>query len=177
MPDSLDEQTRESILYHARLLGFFNSLCYASSLATSKISILSFYWRLFSQSVIRIPIIVMLVMSVIWMILRTFMLIFRCVPVQSIWDKTITDSVCNINSGQFFLGTIVTHFIMDLIILTLPVIEVYRLRLRLGQKLGIIALFVLGTMYVPSALHSTRSPNKRLIQFAQCVCCLRFCSC
>ncbi|VUC23772.1 unnamed protein product [Clonostachys rosea] len=146
MPDSLDEQTRELILYNSRLLGFFNSLCYASSLATSKISILSFYWRLFSQSVIRIPILVMLVMSVIWIILRTFMLIFRCVPVQSIWDKTITDSVCNINSGQFFFGTIITHFIMDVIILTLPIIEVYRLRLRLGQKLAIIALFVLGTI-------------------------------
>lgn len=74
------------------------------------------------------------------------MLIFRCVPVQSIWDKTITGSVCNIDGGKFFLGTITTHFIMDIIILILPIVEVSRLRLRLGQKLGIIALFILGIM-------------------------------
>ncbi|KAM5366846.1 hypothetical protein ACJZ2D_010298 [Fusarium nematophilum] len=146
MPDDLDEATRESILYHSRLLGFFNSLCYASSLASSKISILSFYWRLFKLSTIRIPILLMLGMSVIWIILRTFMLIFRCVPVQSIWDKTITGAVCNIDGGKFFLGTITTHFIMDIIILILPIIEVFRLHLRLGQKLGIVALFVLGTI-------------------------------
>ncbi|KAH7116591.1 hypothetical protein B0J13DRAFT_599919 [Dactylonectria estremocensis] len=90
MPDDLDTKTRENILYHARILGFFNSLCYASSLASSKISILSFYWRLFKTSTIRIPILVLLAMSVMWIIFRTFMLIFRCVPVQSIWDKTIT---------------------------------------------------------------------------------------
>ncbi|KAH6881181.1 hypothetical protein B0T10DRAFT_411329 [Thelonectria olida] len=146
MPDDLDTETRDSILYHSRLLGFFNSLCYASSLASSKISILSFYWRLFKLSTIRIPILVLLAMSVIWIILRTFMLIFRCVPVQAIWDKTITDAVCNINGGQFFFGTIITHFLMDIAILILPIVEVFRLRLRLGQKLAVIALFILGTI-------------------------------
>ncbi|KAG5789542.1 hypothetical protein H9Q69_011403 [Fusarium xylarioides] len=89
---------------------------------------------------------VMLVMVVIWIILRTFMLTFRCVPVQSLWDYTITDKVCNINSDQFFLGTITTHFIMDIIILVLPIIEVFRLRLKMGQKLAIGALFLLGTI-------------------------------
>jgi hypothetical protein len=88
----------------------------------------------------------MLVMVVIWIILRTFMLIFRCVPVQSIWDHTITGKVCNINSGQFFLGTITTHFLMDLAILVLPIIEVARLTLPKGQKLAIAALFLLGSM-------------------------------
>lgn len=137
---------REAILQQARFLAYFNSLCYASSIACSKLAILCLYWRLFRISSIRIPIMVMLVMVVIWIILRTFMLTFRCVPVQSLWDYTITDKVCNINSDQFFLGTITTHFIMDLIILVLPIIEVFRLRLRTGQKLAIGALFLLGTM-------------------------------
>ncbi|KAG9497334.1 hypothetical protein J7337_012129 [Fusarium musae] len=93
---------------------------------------------------------VMIVMVVIWIILRTFMLTFRCVPVQSLWDYTITDKVCNINSDQFFLGTITTHFIMDIIILILPIIEVFRLRLKTGQKLAIGALFLLGTIFLSS---------------------------
>ena len=86
-------------------------------------------------------------MVVIWIILRTFILTFGCVPVQSLWDYTITDKVCNLDSGKFFLGTITTHFIMDLAILVLPIIEVARLTLPKGQKLAISALFLLGAMY------------------------------
>lgn len=89
----------------------------------------------------------MLVMVVVWIILRTFMLTFRCVPVQSLWDYSITDKVCNLDSGEFFLGTITTHFIMDIAILILPIIEVARLSLPTGQKLAITALFLLGAMY------------------------------
>jgi len=147
IPESVPTDEREAILQQARFFAFLNSLCYASSIACSKIAILSLYWRLFSISSIRIPILVMLVMVVIWIILRTFMLTFRCVPVQSLWDYSITDKVCNLDSGQFFLGTITTHFIMDLAILVLPIIEVARLTLPKGQKLAIAALFLLGAMY------------------------------
>lgn len=146
IPDSIPTDEREAILQQARFLSFLNSICYASSIACSKIAILSLYWRLFRISSIRTPILIMLVMVVIWIILRTFMLIFRCVPVQSIWDHTITGKVCNINSGQFFLGTITTHFLMDIAILVLPIIEVVRLTLPKGQKLAIAALFLLGSM-------------------------------
>lgn len=137
---------REAILTQSRKLSFFNSLCYAASIACSKVSILCLYWRLFKTSSIRIPILVLLVIVTIWIIIRTFMLTFRCVPVASLWDYSITDKVCNINSDQFFLGTITTHFILDVIILVLPLIEVFQLRMRLGQKLAVACLFLLGTM-------------------------------
>lgn len=146
MPSTLDEATRENILYHARILSFFNSLCYASSLACSKISILSFYWRLFKLSIIRIPILVLLAVSATWWIIRTFMLMFRCVPTRAIWDKTITDAVCNIDSDKFFLATITTHFLLDVTILVLPIVPVFKLRLRLQQKLAIVGFFLLGAM-------------------------------
>ncbi|RFN43412.1 hypothetical protein FIE12Z_12352 [Fusarium flagelliforme] len=144
IPDSMLTDEHEVILQQSRFLSYFNSLCYASSIAFSKLAILCLYWRLFRISSIRIPIMVMIVMVVIWIIIRTFMLTFRCVPVQSLWDYTITDKVCNINSGQFFLGTITTHFIMDIFILVLPIIEVVKLRLPTGQKAAIAALFLLG---------------------------------
>ncbi|CEF79715.1 hypothetical protein SNK03_007548 [Fusarium graminearum] len=146
IPDSITGDEREAILQQARFLSYLNSLCYASSIACSKIAILTLYWRLFRISSIRIPILVMLVMVVVWIILRTFMLTFRCVPVQSLWDYSITDKVCNLDSGEFFLGTITTHFIMDIAILILPIIEVARLSLPTGQKLAITALFLLGAI-------------------------------
>ncbi|EMT62844.1 hypothetical protein NOF04DRAFT_9518 [Fusarium oxysporum II5] len=146
IPDSMPADEHEAILQQSRFLAYFNSLCYASSIACSKLAILCLYWRLFRISSIRIPIMVTIVVVVIWIIIRTFMLTFRCVPVQSLWDYTITDKVCNIDSDKFFLGTITAHFIIDIIILVLPIIEVFRLRLRTGQKLAIGALFLLGTI-------------------------------
>ncbi|KAH8728538.1 hypothetical protein GQ44DRAFT_609588, partial [Phaeosphaeriaceae sp. PMI808] len=146
MPSSLDETSREDILYHARFLGFFNSLCYALSLACSKLSILSFYWRLFKLSIIQIPILALLAISAGWWIIRTFTLTFRCVPTHAIWDKTITDAVCNIDSDKSFLGTITTHFLLDVIILALPIVPVFKLRLRLQQKFVIVGFFLLGTI-------------------------------
>ncbi|GKU11488.1 unnamed protein product, partial [Fusarium langsethiae] len=59
IPDSKSADERETILRKARFLSFLNSLCYASSIASSKIAILTLYWRLFKISSIRIPILVM----------------------------------------------------------------------------------------------------------------------
>lgn len=145
MPSSIHDTAREAVLYQARKLGYFNSLCYAASLACSKLSILLFYWRLFKFSVIRIPIILLLIISTMWLILRTFMLTLRCIPTRAIWDKTIP-AVCNIDGDKFFLATITTHFILDVIILLLPIFPVFSLRLPLHQKLGVIGFFLLGAM-------------------------------
>ncbi|KAJ4379587.1 hypothetical protein N0V86_004768 [Didymella sp. IMI 355093] len=145
MPSSLNDAAREAILYQARKLAYFNSLCYAASLGCSKIAILLIYWRLFKFSAIRIPIVVLLVMSTMWLILRTFMLTLRCVPTRALWDKSIP-AVCNIDGDEFFLGTITTHFILDMIILVLPIVPVFRLRLPLHQKLAVMGFFFLGIM-------------------------------
>lgn len=94
---------------------------------------------------IRIPIQALIAICIGWIILRTFMLIFRCIPVQYYWDKSIQGS-CKISDTQFFFGTVFTHFLMDVVILILPVVEVFKLRLRLGQKLAISGLFIIGAM-------------------------------
>ncbi|KAF3037049.1 hypothetical protein E8E11_005270 [Didymella keratinophila] len=103
MPGSLNDTAREAILYQACKFRYFNSICYAASLACSKLSILLFYWGLFNFSTIRIPIILL-------------------------------------------VATITTHFILDVVILVLPIFPVFRLRLPLQQKLGVIGFFLLGTM-------------------------------
>jgi hypothetical protein len=74
------------------------------------------------------------------------MLTFRCVPTAAIWNKDIKDAVCNIDGDKFFMGTITTHFLLDVIILVLPVLPVVNLRLRASQKAGIVGFFLIGTM-------------------------------
>lgn len=118
---------------------------YAFSIASTKFTILTLYWRLFKLSSIRIPIQIMFVISVMWIILRTFMVSFQCLPTRYFWDKSISGH-CAINEPKFFFGTILAHCVMDIIILALPIIEVSKLHLRLSQKLAVIGLFLVGFM-------------------------------
>lgn len=121
-------------------------LFYVFSLFCSKIAILGMYWRLFSTSPIRLPIQILSAMSVIWVIIRTFMTIFHCVPPQAFWDTTIKNARCDIDNSKFFFGTTLTHLIIDVAILVLPAIQVRNLKLRTGQKLGVVGLFMFGTV-------------------------------
>ncbi|KAH7129571.1 hypothetical protein B0J13DRAFT_564270 [Dactylonectria estremocensis] len=143
---ALSQAQKDDLLLHSRLLMYCSQFCYAFSIASSKFAILCLYWRLFKLSSIRIPLQLMFVICLVWIILRTFMVIFHCIPVQAYWDKSIENARCEINDAQFFFGTVLTHFVMDLIILVLPIIELSRLRLPLGQKLAVIGLFVIGSI-------------------------------
>ncbi|KAH7309622.1 hypothetical protein B0I35DRAFT_84541 [Stachybotrys elegans] len=160
-------RTVDEINEQATFLLFMIEIAYAFALALAKLSILAFYWRLFSTSRIRIPIQAMAVASVIWLIIRTIMAIFHCVPVEAFWIKSIEGATCNIDDSQFFFGTTLTHLIIDVIILALPVIEIRNLQLRTSQKIGVIGLFMFGIwvcvasviVIVASAKYDTSSPE------------------
>ncbi|KAF5560213.1 integral membrane protein [Fusarium napiforme] len=130
----------------SRLLLWICELLYASSIAFCKLSILCFYWRVFQYTSIRYAIIVLLVAVSIWITIRTFIVIFHCVPVRAYWDKSIQGAKCPFNEANFFFATILIHTTMDCVILILPVIEVMKMTLPLSQKLAVVGLFTSGTI-------------------------------
>ncbi|KAH8688524.1 hypothetical protein BGZ61DRAFT_391910 [Ilyonectria robusta] len=140
---SITEDQRVEILEHGRRLMLCCEYFYAFSIASTKFTILTLYWRLFKLSWIRIPIQIMFVISAMWIILRTFMVSFQCIPTRYFWDKSINGH-CAINESKFFFGTILAHCVMDIIILALPIIEICKLHLRPRQKLAVIGLFLVG---------------------------------
>lgn len=58
------------MLYYNKLLLYIAELFYAFALFFGKMSILCFYWRLFSVTDIKIPIQVLMVLSILWIIIR-----------------------------------------------------------------------------------------------------------
>ncbi|KAF3026476.1 hypothetical protein E8E14_012940 [Neopestalotiopsis sp. 37M] len=130
-------------LYWNKLLLYIAELFYAFALFFGKMSILCFYWRLFSVTDIKIPIIVLMACSIIWITIRTFLGIFHCTPVQAFW-LDIPGSYCAINDKQFFFGSILAHVCLDIAILALPIIQVRKLHLPKLQRIGIIAMFMFG---------------------------------
>lgn len=130
----------------SRLLLWIGGLAYASTIATAKVAILSLYWRIFQYTSIRVPIRVLLVASILWFIIRTFLLIFQCFPVQDLWNKGTGEADCHINQSKFFFGSILVHCLMDITILILPMIPVLKMHLSLAYKVAIIAIFSSGIM-------------------------------
>ncbi|KAK1712247.1 uncharacterized protein BDZ83DRAFT_105448 [Colletotrichum acutatum] len=69
----------------------------------------------------------------------------QCVPVQSIWDRTITDRQClNLQAVGYSSGGLAMA--EDIAILLLPIPYVWRLKISLRRRLAVIALFSIGSL-------------------------------
>ncbi|KAF5539538.1 integral membrane protein, partial [Fusarium napiforme] len=117
------EDKIDHILEKSHEILFTSEILYSWSIFLSKMSVLTFYRRIFQFSSIRVPIIILM----------------------AYWDKSI-DGKCMNNIGQYYLGTDLTHCLMDFIILALPLFEVVRMKLILGQKIAVIGIFSLGSL-------------------------------
>ncbi|KAF5690532.1 integral membrane protein [Fusarium globosum] len=117
------EDKIDHILEKSHEILFASEILYSWSIFLSKMSVLTFYRRIFQFSSIRVPIIILM----------------------AYWDKSI-DGKCMDNIGQYYLGTDLTHCLMDFIILALPLFEVVRMKLILGQKIAVIGIFSLGSL-------------------------------
>ncbi|KAI1863181.1 uncharacterized protein JN550_009707 [Neoarthrinium moseri] len=143
--------SQDEALYWTKLLLYIAELFYAFALFFGKMSILSFYWRLFSVSNIKLPIQILMGCSIIWITIRTFLAIFHCIPVEAFW-LTIPGSYCAIDDKKFFFGSILVHVVLDVCILALPIIQVRQLQLPKLQRLGIIAMFMFGIFICVAAV-------------------------
>jgi hypothetical protein len=74
-----------------------------------------------------------------------FALIFPCRPVNKSWDVTVTGGSC-INRGAVYIVQAVTNIVTDLILLILPIPIVWRLQMPVVQKLGLLLIFVVGSL-------------------------------
>lgn len=73
------------------------------------------------------------------------MSIFHCIPVAKYWDPSL-DGKCDIVDSKFFIGSVLTHVILDMVILALPVLETRKLMLPRLQKFAVSILFMFGIL-------------------------------
>ena len=113
----------------------------------SKVAILSLYSRLFPgfihwfQWSVRIMITFMFVHGLVFFLLVTF----QCLPIASIWDKTIDGKCLPINIVIGFSGAGLS-IAEDIIILLLPIPELWKLQMSTRKKVGLILLLSVGSL-------------------------------
>lgn len=68
-----------------------------------------------------------------------FVDIFECVPRRKIWDKTVLGKCISVNI--LLISPAGINLLSDYLILTLPTVLVFRLKMRLKNKLAVVAVF------------------------------------
>ncbi|KAL2867943.1 uncharacterized protein BJX67DRAFT_380500 [Aspergillus lucknowensis] len=122
-----------------------SQIFYAPLIFITKLSIFLLYLRVFAQS--REGKTYRAIQLLIWFNLafylaNFFLKIFQCIPRSKIWDKETPGRCININIP--ILVTAAINVVSDLLMLSLPIICVWRLQMSARKKLGISAIFAAG---------------------------------
>ena len=125
----------------AKLL-FIENIIYNTGLTAIKMSVLLFYVRVFGIVLVYRFIFWIVAFLVIgWGISMNFMSIFSCAPIRKAWDSTLPGH-CHPLS-KIFLGTAVSNIVIDFILLVLPVLMLWRLRMQISNKIALVAVFAI----------------------------------
>lgn len=138
--------TRPSSHANCGQLYYVSQILYVIVIDLVKISILLLFLRVFTNSRFRLVTKICLV----WMACQTIAFFFavtlQCVPVSSIWDSS-ADRKCVNTTAVIYAGAVCSIF-EDIFIIILPVRELLALNMSPRQRLGVIFMFALGSLYV-----------------------------
>ncbi|QSZ35381.1 hypothetical protein DSL72_008251 [Monilinia vaccinii-corymbosi] len=121
------------------------SVLYVPCLGLSKFSLLLFYNRLSPVRWFRAAVYILMFIVLGYSFAIIFALIFPCRPVNMNWDVTITHGKC-INRGATYTATAAVNIATDLALLILPIPMIADLRMPRVQKVGLILIFIVGSL-------------------------------
>ncbi|MCJ1396737.1 hypothetical protein MMC18_009629, partial [Xylographa bjoerkii] len=126
----------------------------------SKLSALAFYARIFGLDIRRFRFTIWLVTGLVctWIMAIFITLLLQCRPLQKAWEPTM-DGIC-MNTYIWWLAASTSSFILDLIILILPLPMLWRLHVKTYRKFLMFCVFLCGYSVVIVSLG-------RVIQQAQ----------
>ncbi|KAE8388447.1 hypothetical protein BDV23DRAFT_185375 [Aspergillus alliaceus] len=129
------------------------STLYVTSLWLIKAGMVFFYKRLADRTHYqRIYNVVLCLLAATWLTIF-FNIIFKCFPVDRIWDLDHPERACSKKQSRInYWITILFNIFSDVIIICLPISQVLRLRMPFKQKIGVCSIFLLGILVVITSI-------------------------
>ena len=135
--------------YEVRLTMFqlieVNTILFISMMAFAKISLCLFYRRLSDARWFQMANWTTLAVIVAYTVAIILVLVFACNPIDKSWDITIKSGQC-IDKGALYVATAAINAATDLMLLLLPLPIIRQLKLPVLQKVGVMLMFVIGSM-------------------------------
>ena len=114
------------------------------SVGLVKLAILLSYLRIFNTKEDHVATHVMMGVAMCWMLSAVLGAFFQCRPFSYIWNQ-LQEGNCDARV-RFWVAIGVSHLVIDVLILLLPVRMVWKLQVSLNTKIGLYVLFGLGLL-------------------------------
>ncbi|KAI1420424.1 hypothetical protein F5Y12DRAFT_791635 [Xylaria sp. FL1777] len=136
----LDEATNLAKLVYT------NEVLFGFGITAIKLSILWFYYNLFSVNRTLLHVIqATAVGCIVWFIVATLVVALQCTPIQAFWEYFDMPPYC-LEYPRVLLGYEISNLLIDVAILCIPTGTVIRLQLPWLKKVPIIRIFLLGAV-------------------------------
>ncbi|KAI8240823.1 Satratoxin biosynthesis SC1 cluster protein 4 [Colletotrichum sp. SAR 10_96] len=147
-----DKVEMDNIVLMAKFL-VVAEILYAWNLGWTKLSLLLMYYRIF-----HIPFFKKMTWGVgafvfAWVICITFLFIFICVPVEKLWYPDLPGRC--INQVATWIANAASTIFTDLLILLMPIPQVWKLQLQKAEKIALTFAFGLGFFVVFTSAYRT----------------------
>ena len=120
-------------------------LCWGFTTATTKVSLIFLYQRVFPQRGFRLYTYGVLAVVVSYGIGVAIYFLTACRPFEASWDPLIRGNCVDPHKG--WLGTGISNVLTDALVLTAPMYKVWGLQLPGRTKLAVGAVFGIGFVY------------------------------
>ncbi|KAI0100953.1 hypothetical protein GGR51DRAFT_575083 [Nemania sp. FL0031] len=150
VPSAVDNAPAD-VLYTK--ISFIATVLYFAVTASSKLSILFLYNRLFSVSAkFRRHVIVLSCVVIGYWVGTTVADLLNCIPIKYTWVNSLADPRYCINYNIFWLATGVVEAFIDVLILLLPIEVVLKLHLSTKKKIAVRSVFIIGAFAIVSGV-------------------------
>ncbi|KAF2689800.1 hypothetical protein K458DRAFT_358875 [Lentithecium fluviatile CBS 122367] len=131
---------------------WISSFFLITSLYTVKVSILLFYWRMFSINArFRKACLAMIITLTLWWISSLILVFLSTDPIDSAW-KDATRAKHRFDFNTWYISYSALSIFFDVVILCFPIPVIKSLRVNLKRKISIIGIFWLGGFVCVSAI-------------------------
>lgn len=136
--------TDEALLFKSQIT-FAYVYIYAWSVTVIKLSIIFYYYRIFGMT--WASWFAVFLTCTYWLI-NHIVLPLYCKPLHYYWTQwsDIDGGHCPVNEANFYLGIGIMNMIGDIVILIIPIPVVWKLQMRRPQKIGVVLIFLLGSL-------------------------------
>lgn len=88
---------------------------------------------------------VCLVLQVVKESIFLFLIIFECLPISAMWDKSITDAKC-LDLSAISLAGAICSIATDVVLAMLPIPMLWKLQVSRAKRVGIAFVFVVASL-------------------------------
>lgn len=128
-------------------MAYISQIVYGPLIFITKLSILLLYLRVFApagKSKTFLFIHFLIWSNFLFYFVTTLVKVFQCTPRDKVWDQSISGSCLQIEIPILIASAI--NMVSDFSILLLPIVSVWKMRMRTATKMGVSAIFLAGSL-------------------------------